>query len=184
MAKCRELEAAKGRDHGNCKTASYTGRVQVPASEAQPDLIVLTDRPLSSDDLTRWATTPRSGAVVVFSGVVRDHAEGRSDVYAMTYEAYEGPATERLRELAGETRRRWPEVERIAIAHRLGEIQLGEASVVVVASSAHRDVAFDAARFAIDTLKVSVPIWKKEHFSGDSEWALGANDVQPVRGSH
>lgn len=153
-----------------------------PASDAQPDLIVLTEQPLSSDELTQWATTARSGAVVVFSGVVRDHAEGRDDVYAMTYEAYEGPARERLRELAGETRRRWPDLERLGIAHRLGEIQLGEASVIVVAAAPHRDVAFDAARFAIDTLKVSAPIWKKEHFSGDSAWALGANSVQPVRG--
>ena len=130
--------------------------------------------------MTKWATTARSGAVVVFSGVVRDHAEGRDDVYAMTYEAYEGPARERLQEIASETRRLWPDLERLAIAHRLGELQLGEASVIVVASSAHRDVAFDAARFAIDTLKLSVPIWKKEHFAGESAWALGAHSVRPV----
>ena len=151
-----------------------------PASDSRTDWIVLTELPLSSDELTKWATTARSGAVVVFSGVVRDHAEGRNDVYAMTYEAYEGPARERLQEIASETRRLWPDLERLAIAHRLGELQLGEASVIVVASSAHRDVAFDAARFAIDTLKLSVPIWKKEHFAGESAWALGAHSVRPV----
>ena len=155
----------------------------VPASDSRTDWIVLTEQPLSSDELTKWATTARSGAVVVFSGVVRDHAEGRNDVYAMTYEAYEGPARERMQEIASETRRLWPDLERLAIAHRLGELQLGEASVIVAASSAHRDVGFDAARFAIDTLKLSVPIWKKEHFAGESAWALGAHGVRPVKRS-
>jgi molybdopterin synthase catalytic subunit len=163
------------------ETASYTGPVLEAAPDAHLDWIVLTDLPLSSDELTKWATTVRSGAVVSFSGVVRDHAEGRNDVYAMTYEAYEGPARDRLNEIAAETRRRWPDIERLAIAHRLGELRLSEASVIVVVSAPHRDVAFDAARFAIDTLKVSVPIWKKEHFSDDSAWALGAHDVRAVR---
>lgn len=127
-----------------------------------------------------WCTTPDCGAVVSFSGVVRDHAEGRHDVVAMTYEAYEAPALQRLAEILSETRNRWPDVGRLALLHRLGELELGEASVVVVAASPHRDVAFDAGRFAIDTLKTSVPIWKKEHFSGQSEWALRSNDVQSV----
>ena len=148
--------------------------------ETGADWIALTDEPIPGVAASEWATTPRSGAVVAFSGVVRDHAEGRDGVTAMTYEAYEGPAVQRLEEVAAESRRRWPDVERIAILHRLGELALGEASVLVVASSPHRDVAFEAARFAIDTLKASVPIWKKEHWADGDDWALGAHDVRAV----
>ena len=148
--------------------------------ETGADWIALTEAPLPGDLAASWATTARSGAVVTFSGVVRDHAEGREGVRAMTYEAYEAPALDRLAEVAAEARRRWPAVERLALLHRIGRLELGEASVVVVASSPHRDVAFEAARFAIDTLKVSVPIWKKEHWSDGDDWALGANPVRSV----
>ncbi len=148
--------------------------------------VELVDVPIVAEALVDWATTPSSGAVVSFLGVVRDHAEGRDGVYAMTYEAYRDPAVERLREVAVEARRRWPDLARVALVHRLGELQLGEASVAVVVSSPHRDVAFEAGRFCIDTLKESVPIWKKEHWSGDdadaagSAWALGAREIRPV----
>ncbi len=151
--------------------------------------IELVDTPIASDELVGWATAPNCGAVVSFLGVVRDYAEGRDGVYAMTYEAYRDPAVERLGEVAAEARRRWPDVERIALVHRLGELDLSEASVAVVVSSPHRDAAFEAGRFCIDTLKQSVPIWKKEHWRGDaaaeagSAWALGANDIAPVRAS-
>lgn len=148
--------------------------------ETGADWIALTEAPLHAAEAADWAVTARSGAAVTFSGVVRDHAEGREGVSGMTYEAYEGPALVRLGEIAAETRRRWPAVERLAVLHRLGELALGEASVVVVASSPHRDVAFEAARFAIDTLKESVPIWKKEHWADGDDWALGAHDVRAV----
>ncbi len=151
--------------------------------EAESDWIVLTSEELPIATAIAWATTARAGAVVSFAGVVRDHAEGRDDVFAMTYEAYEEPARRRLGEIVVATRQRWPDLERLAVLHRLGELKLGEASVLVVASSPHRDVAFDAARFVIDTLKVSVPIWKKEHFGGDSAWALNASEVRPVHAS-
>ena len=117
---------------------------------------------------------------MVFSGVVRDHAEGRDGVYAMTYEAYEGPAEARLREVAEATREQWPDADRVALHHRVGELKLGEASVLVAVSSPHRETAFAAAKYAIDAVKVSVPIWKKEHFERDSAWALGAHDVAAV----
>ena len=144
------------------------------------DWVVLTTAKLPAAEAEQWAATPSCGAVVAFRGIVRDHAEGRHDVYAMTYEAYEQPALDRLNEIAIETRSRWADLNRIAIFHRLGELKLGEDSVVVVASSPHRDVAFEAARFAIDTIKTSVPIWKKEHFADASEWALGAHDVVSI----
>jgi molybdopterin synthase catalytic subunit len=111
---------------------------------------------------------------------VRDHAEGRDDVVGMTYEAYEEHATVRLREVATEARRRWPVVERVALLHRLGELALSDASVAVVVSSPHRADAFEAARFCIDTLKETVPIWKREHWAGGSDWATGTHPVRPV----
>src|SRR5690242_8677397 len=148
---------------------------------ASGDWIEVVGIPLPVDAATEWATTPASGAVVCFLGVVRDHAEGRDGVTGLSYEAYEYVATRRLEEVAAETRRRWPEVERLALLHRVGDLGLSEASVVVVASSPHRAEAFDAARFAIDTLKETVPIWKREHWSDGSDWSAASHDARPVR---
>lgn len=145
------------------------------------DWIGLTHDLLPTEAANVWATTPRSGAVVCFLGVVRDHAEGREGVTALTYEAYEEQAVDRLREIADETRRRWPAVERLVLLHRLGDVPLSEASVLVVASTPHRDDAFAAARFAIDTLKEAVPIWKQEHHAGGTEWSAHAAPLRPVR---
>jgi molybdopterin synthase catalytic subunit len=145
------------------------------------DWVGLTREPLPVDTVNGWATTPSSGAVVCFLGVVRDHAEGRDGVTGLSYEAYEDVATRRLEEVAAETRRRWPDVERLALLHRVGDLGLSEASVVVVASSPHRAEAFEAARFAIDTLKETVPIWKREHWSEGSDWSAAAHPARPVR---
>jgi molybdopterin synthase catalytic subunit len=144
------------------------------------DWIALTNDVLPLDAAASWATTPAAGAIVSFAGVVRDHAEGRSGVQAMTYEAYEEPARARLAELATAVRDRWPVVERIALLHRLGDLTLSEASVLVVVSAPHRDAAFDAARFAIDELKQTAPIWKKEHWADGADWALNAHEVRAV----
>jgi molybdopterin synthase catalytic subunit len=149
-----------------------------PPSDAR-DWIALTDETLPSD-VSDWATTGRAGAVVTFAGVVRDHAEGRDGVRAMTYEAYEGPAERAMRDIAAEARRRWPDVERIALLHRVGELTLSETSVIVAVSAPHRRAAFDAASFAIDTLKKSVPIWKQEHWSDGSDWATEQHSIRPV----
>jgi molybdopterin synthase catalytic subunit len=144
------------------------------------DWIALTHDPLPLDAAAAWATTPASGAVVSFAGVVRDHAEGRDGVRAMTYEAYEEPARARLAELAAALRDRWPVVERVALLHRLGDLMLSEASVLVVVSAPHRDAAFEAARFAIDELKQTAPIWKKEHWADGDGWALGATAIRSL----
>jgi molybdopterin synthase catalytic subunit len=144
------------------------------------DHIALQRDPIASENLVQWATTTASGAVVCFLGVVRDHADGRDGVHAMTYEAYEEQAERALLEVAVAARDRWPDVQRIALVHRVGELALSEASVAVVVSSPHRDVAFEAARYCIDTLKESVPIWKQEHWSGGSDWALGETPIKPV----
>ena len=105
----------------------------------------------------------------------------------MTYEAYEEPARRVMAEIVAEARRRWPDVERVALLHRVGELALSEPSVAVAVSSPHRDAAFDAARYCIDTLKETVPIWKQEHWSAGSDWALGEQPIRPVgcrRSSH
>jgi molybdopterin synthase catalytic subunit len=147
-----------------------------------PDWVLLTTEPLPIADAQTWATVPAAGAVVTFTGVVRDHAEGRDGVVAMTYEAYDDPALRAMNEIVAEVRRRWPDTARVALMHRTGDIVLSEASVVVVVSAPHRGAAFAAAEFAIDTLKESVPIWKQEHWAGGSDWAVEQHRIRPVAG--
>jgi len=142
------------------------------------DRVELVDTALDIGKLYEWAVTPSCGAVVVFSGIVRDHAEGRSGVSSLAYEAYRDVALTKMREVVAEARRRFSAVGRIALVHRLGDLQLTEASVVVVVSAPHRPDAFAAARFCIDTLKRTVPIWKKETWADGSDW--GTNAVAPV----
>lgn len=144
------------------------------------DWVVLTSLPLPVDTANAWATTPGSGAVVCFLGVVREQSEGRDGVRGMTYEAYEEETTHRFAEIAREARRLWPDLERIALLHRVGELALSDTSVVVVVSAPHRAEAFEAARFCIDTLKETAPIWKREHWDGGSDWAEQSQPVRPV----
>ncbi|MEY3266648.1 MAG: hypothetical protein RJA15_1094 [Actinomycetota bacterium] len=110
----------------------------------------LTAAELPVADVYQWAVRPDCGAVVLFSGTVRDHADGRTDVTSLEYEAYEDAVVPSFAQIAIETRSRFPDAKRIAILHRTGVLQLGESSVVVAVSSAHRPVAFDAARFATE----------------------------------
>jgi molybdopterin synthase catalytic subunit len=124
-----------------------------------------------------WCVRPDCGAVVLFSGTVRDHAEGRSGVAHLTYEAYEEHVVPRLEAIATEIRAQWPRSGRIALLHRVGRLELGESSVIVAVSAPHRGEAFEAARFGIDTLKETVPIWKQETWDSGEDWALGAHDL-------
>ncbi len=127
-----------------------------------------------------WAVRPQCGAVVVFSGTVRDHAEDRLGVTKLDYEAYEEQVVERLAAIDAEIRRRWPETGRVALWHRIGEMGLGEVSVVVAVSTPHRPEAFSAARFGIDAIKASAPIWKKETWAGGESWGLCATEpIEP-----
>jgi len=140
---------------------------------------------LSSDILPvqavgEWATVARCGAVVVFTGTARDHSVGRDGVTRLEYEAYEEQAVPRLRAVADEARRRWPDVARIALIHRVGDVPLTEAAVVVAVSSPHRSEAFEAARYAIDTLKATVPIWKREDWSEGTSWGREAQHITTV----
>jgi len=144
------------------------------------DWIALTDQSLDVGIATDWVALPGCGAVVVFSGLVRDHADGSSGVTHIDYEAWAEQVIPRLTSVAEEARRRWPDLGRVALWHREGRVLLSESSVVVAVSSPHRGAAFDACEFAIDTLKESVPIWKKEFFDGGSQWARAAQHITDV----
>ena len=119
------------------------------------------------------------GAVAVFEGVVRNQTRGRRTLY-LDYEAYEGMALKQLQGLAEEALQRFA-VRDVAIVHRLGRLELGETSVAIVAASAHRGPAFEACRWLIDTLKTTVPIWKKEYFEDGAVWADGEPFPEEIR---
>jgi len=146
--------------------------MHVPATG--DDWVGITADPLPVAAAYEWAVRPDCGAVVLFSGTVRDHAEGRSGVDHLTYEAYEEQAVSKMAEIAAEIRVRWPDTGRIALVHRTGRLEIGESSVIVVVSTPHRGEAFEAGRYGIDALKVSVPIWKHEVWEGGSDWGTGA----------
>lgn len=152
----------------------------LPATDESNDWVAITDLTLDVGVAYEWAVRPACGAVVVFSGTVRDHADGRDNVTHLTYEAYEDKARERMLEIIAEARRKWPTIERVALLHRVGRLSLGESSVLVVVSSPHRPEAFEAGRFCIDTLKVAVPIWKQEEWAEGTDWGTGAHDIGSV----
>ena len=124
-----------------------------------------------------WAVRPGCGAVVLFSGTVRDHAEGREGVTHLEYEAYEEQVQPRLAAIEAELRQRWPMTGRVVLLHRIGRLELEDSSVLVVVSSPHRPEAFAAARFGIDSIKASVPIWKREEWAEGAAWGLGAHEL-------
>lgn len=142
-----------------------------------PDWLALTTDPLPVADALEWAVVPECGAVVVFAGTVRDHAEGRPGVIQLEYEAYEEHAAPRLAGVAAGARVRWPALGRVALWHRVGPLAVTDVAVVVVASAAHRDEAFSAARWCIDSVKSTVPIWKKETWAEGNDWGTGAQPV-------
>jgi MoaE-MoaD fusion protein len=126
--------------------------------------------------LEREVGNPAAGAIVTFAGTTRRDNAGRK-VTRLEYEAYEPMALSEMRKLAREAGQRWP-IVRIAMTHRIGAVEIGETSVAIAVSAAHRGAAFDACRFAIDRLKETVPIWKKEYFEGGEIW-IGCQTSHP-----
>lgn len=124
--------------------------------------------PLSMDALLAQVRDASCGGVVTFTGIVRNHSRGQR-IEWLEYEAYVPMAEQELAKVAAEAARRWPEV-RLALAHRVGRLDIGDAAVMVAAAAPHRAQAFEACRFAIDTLKETAPIWKKEFAEGGSYW--------------
>jgi len=144
--------------------------VSVPDQILDDEILIVSEPiiPLSAFERTK---RPRDGAAVVFEGVVRDNTRGRRTLY-LDYEAYEPMALKQMQALASQARKQFA-VDGISIIHRVGRLQIGETSVQIVVASAHRAAAFDACRWIIDTLKKTVPIWKKEYFEDGSVWADG-----------
>lgn len=137
----------------------------------EDDIVQLVREPIRPREIVEGLKAPEDGAAVVFDGFVRNNYKGQQTLY-LEYEAYEPMAYAKMREIGAEIRAKFP-IHRLAIVHRLGRLEIGETSVLIAVSSPHRGAAFDACRYAIDTLKRSVPIWKKEYFVGGAVWAEG-----------
>lgn len=144
-------------------------------------MIQLTHEPIDFAALTEQVRSPAAGAVVLFLGTVRELTHGRQTLW-LDYEAYPQMAEAKLAQLLSEAHARWPLVNAV-IVHRLGKMELGDVSIAVAVSTPHRDQAFEAGRWLIDTLKKVVPIWKQEHWAdGTSEWVHPGVDAAPAGG--
>jgi molybdopterin synthase catalytic subunit len=139
--------------------------------EAMEPLIVLTHELLNRDALIAAVSHSSVGGIVVFEGVVRDNARGKQVRY-LEYETYLEMAEQQIHTIITEAQQRWG-VERVAVAHRFGRLEIGEASVIIVVATPHRGEAFEACRYIIDKLKKTVPIWKKEVATNGEEWVEG-----------
>jgi molybdopterin synthase catalytic subunit len=147
------------------------GPPEVPAKMEKCVLVKLVREPIAAEALVAAAKQGEDGAVIVFDGIVRNNSRGRKTLY-LVYEAYEEMAVKQMNQLAREAITRLG-VRNVAIIHRLGRLQVGETSVLIIVASAHRRQAFEASRWLIDTLKKTVPIWKKETFVDGAVWADG-----------
>lgn len=136
------------------------------------DVYELTHEPLQLDAFMRRVVPPSCGAVATFIGTVRDHT-GDRQVSHLVYEAYPGMAEKMLAQIGEEIRERWPSIQAVGIQHRLGKVDIGEASVIIVTAAAHRPDVFDACRYAIERIKAVVPIWKKEVYIDGEAWVEG-----------
>ncbi len=148
----------------------------------RPELFMLPDHPIDHDAIVAAITTPATGAVCFFSGMVRGqtHKPGHlPQTQHLIYEAYEGMAKAKMAQVAREIRERWPRVQGIAIAQRVGRLEVGQNTVLIACSSAHRDDGcFEAARYGIDRLKEIVPVWKQEVGADGATWVEG--DYHPT----
>lgn len=138
----------------------------------------VTTEPLSADALASDVIVPEAGAVSVFLGVVRDNTAGRP-VVALEYEANVPMAEAKLKEIGEAVHQRWPGVKQVAMLHRIGRLAIGEASVAIAVSAAHRREAILACHYAIDRLKETVPIWKREIFEDGAVW-VGLQGESPL----
>lgn len=145
-----------------------SGGAGAPESAGAGRRCSISERPLDPAAVTARVAGPDCGGIVTFEGAVRDHSRGRSIRY-LEYEAYPGMAEAELEKICDEAAARWPGA-RVAVAHRIGRLAIGEIAVVVAAAAPHRDAAFAAARYAIDVLKQRVPIWKKEVATDGEYW--------------
>ena len=151
-----------------------------PPEPCNQDWIAIGEDRLPVDQALAWASRPDCGGIVTFCGTVRDHSDDRPGVTALEYEVYPEQAVPRLEQVAAAARGRWATVGRLVLLHRIGRLEVGDVSVVVAASAPHRAEAFDVARYCIDTLKRTVPIWKRETWSGGTDWTVCDHDIEDV----
>jgi MoaE-MoaD fusion protein len=158
--------------------AAFIPPVSGGANEIQP--FAITTQPLDGESLQRYVQTPQDGAIVLFSGVVRDNFDGRATAH-LEYESYESMAVPVLSQLADEARGKW-EIGRIAVHHRIGRLEIGETAVIVAVAAPHRQAAFEAAAYIMDRIKEVAPIWKREHWAdGAADW-IGDEKERKARG--
>jgi molybdopterin synthase catalytic subunit len=175
------LAVAVNREYANRSAVLHDGdevALLPPVSGGTEDananrnaVVALVRERIDRDALVEKLKQAADGAVVVFDGIVRDNTRGRKTLY-LDYEAYEEMALAQMEKLAREAAEKYP-IDRVGIVHRLGRLEIGESSIVIAVTSAHRAAAFDACRWLIDTLKRTVPIWKKEHFADGAVWTDG-----------
>lgn len=139
------------------------------------DVYRITEDPIRPEALFDTVRSNGDGAVVTFAGVVRDNSLGRETEH-LVYDAYREMAEKKLREIGAEIRQKWG-LDHVAILHRVGRMEIGEISVLIAVASPHRCEAFEACHFAIDRLKQTVPIWKKEVWTGGETWVEGARPL-------
>ncbi len=142
------------------------------------DLVGIVAEPIETQAVVRQLVRECAGAVVTFEGVVRDNLHGRRTRH-LDYEAYVPMAVKMLRRVAAEAHVKFPDIDRVALIHRIGRLHVSETSVLVVVTAAHRAVAFDACRFGIDRIKTTVPIWKHEYFEDGDVWVEGVRPSLP-----
>src|ERR1700752_4934009 len=140
-------------------------------SQNGTDRVVIVREAIDTATLAREVRADEDGAVATFDGGVRNHSHGRATLY-LEYEAYESMALAKMQEIAAHLHSTYA-INRVAMVHRLGRLEIGETSVFIAVSAPHRPAAFEACRYAIDTLKRTVPIWKKEYFEDGAVWAYG-----------
>lgn len=141
------------------------------SKSVEEDWFELRRTPIDLAAVARHVRADQDGAIVTFDGFVRNESHGRPTLY-LEYEAYESMALAKMREIGAHLHQHFS-IHRVAILHRLGRLEIGDTSVFIAVSAPHRAAAFDACRFAIDTLKRTVPIWKKEYFEDGAVWAEG-----------
>jgi molybdopterin synthase catalytic subunit len=142
-------------------------------------MIKIVRGPIDLDEVLDSVKSPKAGAIDVFMGTTRNHSDGR-EVLFLEYVAYEPMAVKLMEAIGAEARRRWA-IDRFAIVHRVGRVEVGDASVVIAVSAAHRRQAFEACRYVIDALKRDIPIWKKEAFSDGEVWVGIQSDLDAER---
>jgi molybdopterin synthase catalytic subunit len=146
---------------------------------AEEDFCRITRERIPTDELSQQLKAAGDGAVVVFEGIVRDNSHGKKTLY-LEYEGYEPMALKKMEEIRQEVKQKYS-IDRVMMIHRLGRLEIGETSVTIIVTSAHRRAAFEACHYAIDRLKQIVPIWKKEYFEGGAIWAEGEHGEAEIR---